>query len=388
MHILIIPSWYPETSSDIGGCFFREQAIALKKYGYNVGVISPQFHSMRQWKAIATHSYGYDFKIDTGIPTFRYHFLKLIPKIPRVYSWLWLRVGLKLFKKYIIQYGKPDLIHVHSLIDGGLLALILNEKYNIPYIITEHSTAFERGLIKAEKKKNILQAAKKASKLIAVSESFSEYLTRYFNNEINWKCIYNMLPKQFEEMQLSKKTRLNNTFVFCSIAFFSEIKRIDLLLLSFAKSFAGNLSVRLSIAGDGPKRKQLEDLSKQLGVDKQVTFHGIVARNNALKLMAESHCYVLTSDVETFGVVIIESLALGNPVIATKAIGPKSIVRKEDGYLVEKNSVDGLAKAMKEMKGNYHLFNSIEIKKSCVARFSEKNITQQLTDIYLKVLEK
>ena len=51
MHVLIIPSWYPEYPEDVRGCFFREQALALQKYGCKVGVIYPQLRSLKNWKS-------------------------------------------------------------------------------------------------------------------------------------------------------------------------------------------------------------------------------------------------------------------------------------------------------------------------------------------------
>ena len=46
MHVLIIPSWYPEHSEDVGGGFFREQALALQTHGCKVGVIYPQLRPL------------------------------------------------------------------------------------------------------------------------------------------------------------------------------------------------------------------------------------------------------------------------------------------------------------------------------------------------------
>lgn len=52
-----------------------------------------------------------------------------------------------MFKEYVKQNGKPDLIHVHSAWQAGLLALQIHKKYDIPYITTEHSSAFQREML-------------------------------------------------------------------------------------------------------------------------------------------------------------------------------------------------------------------------------------------------
>jgi hypothetical protein len=57
MHILVIPSWYPENSTAINGSFFREQTFALKKAGFKVGVLTPQLRSITS-KSFLFGKYG------------------------------------------------------------------------------------------------------------------------------------------------------------------------------------------------------------------------------------------------------------------------------------------------------------------------------------------
>ena len=72
MHILIVPSWYPKYPGDVQGCFFREQALALKKYGHDVGVIDIKFRLPRSFKSFFNGFFGIDCEVDEGLQT--YHF--------------------------------------------------------------------------------------------------------------------------------------------------------------------------------------------------------------------------------------------------------------------------------------------------------------------------
>jgi glycosyltransferase involved in cell wall biosynthesis len=94
----------------------------------------------------------------------------------------------------------------------------------------------------------------------------------------------------------------------------------------------------------------------------------------------------LSSKAETFGVVLIEALALGKPVVATRCGGPESIIREEDGILVPVDDVPKLGDGMKEIRRQYGNYRPIELRRSCANRFSEKAVTRQLIDIYRQVL--
>lgn len=61
----------------------------------------------------------------------------------------WVDKGLKLFELYIAENGIPNIIHVHSLMNAGYLALKI-KKYGVPFVVTEHSTAYARGLVKLD----------------------------------------------------------------------------------------------------------------------------------------------------------------------------------------------------------------------------------------------
>ena len=102
--------------------------------------------------------------------------------------------------------------------------------------------------------------------------------------------------------------------------------------------------------------------------------------------MAVADAFVLSSRNETFGVVIIEALALGKPVIATQCGGPESILRPADGLLVPVDDVSAMANAMCQLIERRNDYDPVEIRQSCVARFSETAIAKRLNWIYAEVL--
>lgn len=389
MHICVIPSWYPAHSNDIGGSFFREQALALQRFNHKVGVIYPHQISIREYKKIQSHAKGITKELDEGMPTYRNYGLGWLPRVPYGNMKLWIAKGLQLFAEYSKDHGKPDVVHAHAMLYGGALAAAIKKRYNIPYVVTEHSSAYVSKSLVNWQRKAALEVALNANLRIAVSEFFCDYLKGYLSSAPSWLYVPNILSYQFGAAS-KKKTRsvsANHQFTFLNVSLLTENKGVDLLITAFAKSFEGNNNVCLKIAGDGPMRPSLEALAYRLGIKEQVVFLGMLSREDVLNIMQESNVYVLCSKIETFGIVLIESLALGLPVVATRCGGPESIIiDNENGYLVNNNDITDIAKGMQRIFDNYSQFNQDNISNDCLARFSEETVVARLTQEYKKVI--
>lgn len=386
MHILIIPSWYRDSKQDTQGSFFREQALALAKYGLQVGVIHPQHRSMRQWKSVLTGRYGFAAEDDNGIPTLRMHTMTWFPRqIPYINAYLWIRNGLTLYRRYVKQYGQPDLIHAHGMIYGGLLAWNIQTRYKIPFVITEHGTAYARKLFAPWELRLAAKAAASANCRLAVSEAFCQELTGFLGG--HWAACPNVVSHQFTNYPLGlKRTTAAAPFTFIKVAYLSERKGIHHLIAAFAKAFRHDSNTYLKIGGDGRERRRLEALAIELGVADRVIFLGALNRHEVRDHMAAADALVLSSQYETFGVVVIEALALGKPVVATRCGGPNYVVREADGLFVPPGDVEAMAEAMLYLKDNWHSYNAQAIRTACINRFGEVAIAQRLCAIYDDIL--
>lgn len=383
-HILIIPSWYPKNTQDIGGSFFREQALALEKKGFKVGVIYPQIRSARDIVGIVTKPYGLKKEDDNGVATFRWHSANFFPKVPKLAQTRWISLGIKLFEAYIKENGIPDIIHVHSLLNAGVLTYKIAKKYNVPYIITEHSSAFIRNLIPGKTYKHLKPIVDNASCCLAVSLYFSDFLNQAFKTK-KWEFLPNIVDSSFLSAELLKNESEN--FTLLSICFLNKNKKVDLLLSAFAQISRKNPNFHLKIGGDGSERQHLESLTNKLQISDKVTFLGMLSRDKVLEEMQKADAFVLSSEFETFGVVLIEALALGKPIIATKCGGPESIIIPDVGFLVENGSVDQLANAMLELYENRDKYKSQEIRDYCYENFSEDAVINKLSTLYQQILD-
>lgn len=383
-HILLLPSWYPANSQDIRGCFFREQALALLKTNAQVGVITVELRSLKRWKSIFTDRHGLLYENDFGIKTFRFKTMFWFPKIPYLINKLSCYGGIKAFYAYVEEFGMPDILHVHSCLYMGEVARYVKNKYGIPYVVTEHSSGYIRNLYSRYQEVCAENILKSSSEAIAVSNSMAGYFKSKFLSEIDWKVVPNIVNPIFFEKNIGlSKSR----FTFINVAFMNQnknqiniIKAIDIL------NKEGVNDIDLVIIGDGVERKKLENYISQNKI-KNIKLLGAKNREQIAEIMSHSDCFVLSSNFETFGVVVIEALALGLPVVATRCGGPEDIVTQDNGLLVEKDNIEALAAAMQKIKEN-NLGNDkkFEIRTLCYEQYSESAVIDNLMTIYEKVL--
>jgi glycosyltransferase involved in cell wall biosynthesis len=167
----------------------------------------------------------------------------------------------------------------------------------------------------------------------------------------------------------------------------TEKKGIDILLKALNKIVYnyGYKDVFLHLVGDGPKRNEYEKLAKNLRITNYCKFYGLVSNDEIPSMLSSCNALIISSRIETFGVVGIEAMAAGLPVIATICGGPEDYVKDFNGVLVEKENVDELAKGMLYVKNNYNKYNSKMIKKYAYENFSKEAVTKKLIKIYEKL---
>lgn len=385
MHILIVPSWYPASPADPGGSFFREQAIALARAGLRVGVTFPNFRSLKHLRRSLGEPAGVQVENDEGVQTYRLQALNWAPRIPVGIHRQWITRGLRLFKAYLAAEGSPDVIHAHSMLFGGALAIEIKRRYGIPVVVTEHSTGYAKRVLSPFELRCAASIAQATDRNLAVSDQFVTLLSNLFpDSTAPWQTMPNMVNQAF--LQQPRRQRVAGGFRFINVALLNKTKRHANLIRAFAAAFKLDPDTTLEIAGDGPERAALQALIDELGLQSRVTLLGSVPRARVPTLLDGADAFVLSSNYETFGVVVVEALALGLPVVATACGGPDSIVTPDDGLLVEVDNIDQLSHAMQTVRQQIVRFDSNAIRARCAARYGEPAIVQRLMSIYRELI--
>ena len=130
---------------------------------------------------------------------------------------------------------------------------------------------------------------------------------------------------------------------------------------------------------------QIENLIKHLNLETSVILLGKLDREKVLEEIAACNAFVLSSEIETFGVVLIEALSQGKPIIATDSGGPRDIVTESNGFLVSLNEED-LIEAMENMYMNYSQFDQNKIREDGLNKYNSRIIISRLESVYKEAI--
>lgn len=421
MHVLIIPSEeFVPTDNHLAGIFQFHQAKMLQNAGFKIGVISiKQSLSIPMiFKAMLFKVFGKKtanalketplrklpglllkkiFFVDQfisieeveNIPVIRINgFYYLPPKESRNY-YGWGKAGLAAFEKYIELNGKPDLIHAHNALFAGMLATKIKRRYSVPFLITEHSSFVARNLILKSLLPAVKDAYNSADSFLVVSAFLGQKLDEVFDNKLHkWNCVPNVLDPFFEKAEEPLMLESAKApFIFISIGSLIPVKGNLELIEAFKEAFSGSPDFILKIAGDGELKSMLEKRILELGLSNCVFLLDRLNRCQVLSLIDQSHSLILTSHFETFGVVLIEALSRGKPVIATNCGGPGSIVNKRNGILCIPKNVLSVSTALQQMRNNYVTYDHAMIRRDALAKYGEDSFINEMDIEYNNILK-
>lgn len=381
IHILVIPSWYPDNKDDFEGSFFREQSLGALKQGCDVGIIFPDLKDLRGLKKIRVFP-KFHYENDQGLRTYRMLWNNWFPKMKFLQILFFKLLGLILFRRYVKEFGKPDIIHCHSLMMGGWLTEKISDEYKIPFVITEHNSLFFRGLHKIYYTK-ISEICNKSSLCLSVSSDYCKILKKTIPDSPDWITHNNIVSQKFLSTNIKKKVK--DPFVFISISSLYKHKNIPLILKSFKKFNEDHPKSELKIIGVGSEIRFLESLKEKLEV-KNVSFLGRKTREQIVHELNKSNVFVLGTKYETFGVVLIESISMGVPVIVTDCGGSSDIMNEEVGRVTKQNDVEDMYKSMIDVYNKYDEFIPQNLRNYSKSKFSEKKLSPILVKHYDDIL--
>jgi len=385
MHIMVIPSWYSSSRNKIHGSFFKEQFKALANNNEKITVAYNEIWPITLIGRIH-EKHGINFNVEDNLRTYRYKDYNYLPKTSLMFKIFNRRMD-KLYQEIVKKEGKVDIIHAHSVFWGGIAAAYISKKYNIPLVITEHSSLKYARYVKDSYKKYIYEAYKNADCLIAVGNGLKKELKEYVNRPI--EVINNMVDLELfyiDENIENKNSKNDREFKFFSCAFLEDGKGMECLIRAFTEAFKDE-KVTLRIGGNGSLKLLLKKLIEKLCMDNQIKLLGALSREDVSKEMRRCDAFVLPSEHETFGVVYIEALACGKPVIGADNGGAEDIIKECNGIIAKKKNVEELTKALIKIKEDYEMYDKCGIREKIVFSYSEKVLVEKLKGVYKKVYE-
>ena len=284
----------------------------------------------------------------------------------------------KKFSRALLDF-RPDIIHEHLDACYSWIWCIIHNK---PLIATMHSDPFRR------RSKRVAAVMKIKSfqgnlKIIGCSKMTRDLVQKCYNIKNNQMgYIYN--PISVSEFMMSDKC--GNTFEFVAMGRLSEVKNYPLMINAFKKAVSIHSNIHLSIAGSGPLDDELKKLVLDLNLEKKISFLGNV--EDVPYLLKNSNALLLSSFSEACPMVVIEAMAAGLPIIATKVGGVPELV-SDNGFLVESGDVEEFATSMVKLIEDNALFRNISKNSYMYAsKYDKYTISKEYEDQYYYLCSK
>ncbi|MFC1828188.1 glycosyltransferase [Thermodesulfobacteriota bacterium] len=378
--ILFIPAWYPSEKSPVLGIFVKEYAKAVSLYNdvvvlYSEGVVP----SLKQLFDVRD-------EIEDGIRTVRLRSRRSpIQEFSNLTN-LWSIFSA--FRKLVREGFKPDVIHAH-VFSAGVVAVILGKIYDVPVVITEHFTGFSRKMLRRLQRLKAKFAFENASLVCPVSKNLKSHIESY-GIRAKFKVVPNVVDTSlFFPPEVTRRERpKNDKKRILLVAILDPKKGIPYLLKGLFRLKEKRKDFILDIVGDGKNRYEYEKLSHKLGLVGIVHFHGRCTKEEVSKFMKQCDFVVLPSLYETFGVVLIEAMACGKPVIATNIGAPNEIITDNVGKLVPPANPKALSVAIDYMLNNYKEYSQKKIGRYARDNFSYESVGRILDRIYSNMVGK
>lgn len=371
MKILMLATGYPRWKGDFANIYLHRLAISLVNSGVEVHVIAPHAGGLKKEEridSINVHRFQYFYPSNfqslayfPGVPEKIKTIKGKIQVLPFMLGMI--KKMVEVVKKYDI-----DIINAHWAIPSGFIATFTKKLHEKPVLITLYGAE----LFPVIKEKSrimkwmISYALNSAEKVVGISD-----VTCNAGKELSNRRDIEILPDGIDTETFNPKTNgdeirkryeLENYYLIFSCGRMVERKGFRYLIEAMPYILKEFSKTKFIVGGDGPERKNLENLAGNLGIKDNVIFPGFIPDENFPKYMKACHVFVLPSivgskgDTEGSATILLEAMACGTPVVGTKVGGiPYGIKDRLGGFLVEQKNPKQLAEKIVILLENQNL---------------------------------
>lgn len=337
MKVLVISHMYPSTFNPMAGIFVHEQVKALINNGCEVKVVSPVpwapfplQHLNKKWKLYS------EIPNKTNLEGVEVYYPRYI-EFPRGFlfhqSGKFMFNGIKDTITDIYKGFKFDVIHSHVALPDGYSGMLINKEYKVPHIVTVHGQDFQQTLHKNEETKRALfKVLNSVDSIVVVSNKLKSIVKEFqFSSKIT--VVHNGISKKYID-SYSRQYANKDYVEILSVSNLIPIKGLEFNIKAVSELVKKYPKLMYTIVGDGALRDELEDLVKELNIEKNVAFIGRVKHEEVFEYIRKCDIFSLPSYNEGFGVAYIEAMSQGKPIIGVKGQGIEDIIiNGENGFL-------------------------------------------------------
>ena len=397
LRVLILSHLYPNTMNSVRGIFVHEQVQELIRQGCEVRVVSPV-----PWSPIPLSWLLDNYRSLARIPhkalwygvEVRYPRYRLFPRgyFFEYSGWLYY-LGVRKAVKEIHREFSFDIIHAHIALPDGYGAFLLSKAYGKPFVVTIHGHDIRTTIHRNERcRRSILKVFEAASKVICVSTRLKNQCLQAYGRDGNKFEVVNngVSPAKVFEGVNPLREKYRGKRILLTVGNLVKRKAHDYVIQALSKILETNPQVVYLIVGGGPEETALRQLVGSLGLDEHVGFCGQQENEVAMQYMALCDVFVMPSWNEPFGVVYLEAMASGKPVVACQGQGIEDVVVDgQTGLLVEPKDVKSLQAALLKLLSDREFAENMgeRGKQMVLANFTWEKNAKKAMRIYEKVLE-
>ncbi len=382
-NILFITRWYPNRVDKLDGNFIENHARAVSFY-CNIAVLY-----IGADPGMSNRLYDWEVKKEFGFTVIRIWYrnndvsAKGLGRVIKLFRYIKAtQLGWQLIKK---NFGMPDVSHVHIFTRPVLLALYLQYKYRIPYMLSEHSSHFVHNLpVLLPPLKWFAQiAARQACFITAVSKTLQQAMLS-FGLRGNYIVVPNVVFVQDSSQKTMAEGEAINIIAIGSLT--DPRKNIKGLIEAFTRIHHLIPAARLNIIRPASNQSLHNiELANDL-LNKKIFFHDYLSNAEVYRLLLQSSFLIVNSLSETFSMAAAEALACGKPVVTTRCGGPEEFIDESSGILIDTHDEIQLEQALIRMCNEYKLYDAEKLNKFVCDHFSEEIVGKKLLGIYETIL--
>lgn len=279
-----------------------------------------------------------------------------------------------------------DVVHAHFTYPDGVVAALVGRRYDVPVVISEHVPWLPWMQRAGVVRRQTLWASRAAAAHVPVSRYVARTIAEVDGAPpVRWQPLTPAVDGRLFRAAPHERRKPDQVLFVGAVR---HVKGADVLLDALARLRRRRPSVRLVLAGEPfyrSYRREAELIlarASALGVSDCLEVIGGRSPAQVARLMAESAVLVVPSRAESFGAVVIEALACGTPVVATRCGGPEEIVTPRVGRLVPTEDPDALAAALGDVLDHPDRYEPAELRGYALERFGAEAVQRRLAAIY------